>query len=50
MYYEADPYTGFRLKAHGVGTSETGVSANANSLGLRDREISLAKIFRILVN
>lgn len=52
MYYEADPHTGFRLKPNGIGHFQMGISANANSMGLRDREFSLKKpagTFRILV-
>jgi hypothetical protein len=52
MYYEADPYTGFRLKPGSVGHFQMGIPADANSHGHRDVEVPLKKpsgIFRILV-
>lgn len=52
MYYEPDPYTGFRLKPHGIGYFQNGIPAVANSHGHRDDEVSLEKppgVFRILV-
>jgi GDSL-like Lipase/Acylhydrolase family len=52
MYFEADPYTGFRLKPGGVGQFQMGIPAVANSHGHRDVEVPLTKppgVFRILV-
>jgi len=52
MYFEADPYTGYRLKPGGIGHYQLGIPAVANSHGHRDVEVSLEKppgIFRILV-
>lgn len=52
MYFEADPFTGFRLKPGGVGHFQMGIPAIANSQGLRDVEVSVKKppgVFRILV-
>jgi GDSL-like Lipase/Acylhydrolase family len=52
MYFEADPYTGYRLKPGGTGHFQMGIPAVANSQGLRDVEVSLRKppgVFRILV-
>jgi hypothetical protein len=51
MYFEADPYTGFRLKPGGIGHFQLGIPAVANSHGHRDVEVTLEKppgIFRIL--
>ena len=52
MYFEADPYTGYRLRPGGVGHYQMGIPAVANSHGHRDVEVSLTKppgVFRILV-
>jgi len=52
MYYEPDPYTGFRLKPYGIGYFQNGIPAVANRHGHRDEEVSLEKpsgVFRILV-
>jgi hypothetical protein len=52
MYFEADPYTGFKLKPGGIGHFQFGIPAVANSHGHRDVEVTLEKppgIFRILV-
>lgn len=52
MYYEPDPYTGFRLKPHSIGYFQNGIPAVANGHGHRDDEVSLEKppgVFRILV-
>jgi hypothetical protein len=52
MYFEADPYTGFKLKPGGVGYFQMGIPAIANSHGHRDVEVPLKKppgVFRILV-
>jgi len=52
MYFEPDPYTGYRLKPGGVGHYQGGIHAVANSHGHRDVEVSLEKPprkFRILV-
>jgi GDSL-like Lipase/Acylhydrolase family len=52
MYFEDDPYTGYRLKPGGTGVYQLGIPAVANSRGHRDVEFSLKKpsgVFRILV-
>ena len=52
MYFEPDPYTGYRLRPHGMGHFQNGIPAVANSQGHRDDEVSVAKltgVFRILV-
>jgi len=52
MYFEADPYTGYRLKPGGIGHYQMGIPAIANSHGHRDVEVPLEKpagVFRILV-
>lgn len=52
MYFEADPYTGYRLKPGGIGHYQMGIPAVVNSHGHRDVEVTLKKppdIFRILV-
>jgi len=52
MYFEPDPYTGYRLKPGGVGHYQMDIPAVANSHGHRDVEVTLAKpsgVFRILV-
>jgi GDSL-like Lipase/Acylhydrolase family len=52
MYFEADPYTGFRLKPFGSGHFQMDIPAVANSQGNRDVEVPLKKppgVFRILV-
>lgn len=43
MYFEPDPFTGFRLKPHGKGFFQNGIPANANGNGHRDSEAPLAK-------
>jgi hypothetical protein len=51
MYFEPDPYTGWRLKPGGTGYYQMGIPGNANSHGHRDVETSLKKppgVFRIL--
>lgn len=52
MYFEADPYTGYRLKPGGIGHYQMGIPAVVNSHGHRDNEVTLKKppdVFRILV-
>ena len=52
MYFEADPYTGYRHRPLAVGTYPNHVPAKANSLGFRDAETTLEKppgTFRILM-
>jgi hypothetical protein len=52
MYFEADPYTGNRLKPGGVGHYQMNIPAVANKHGHRDVEVPLKKprgVFRILV-
>ena len=52
MYYEPDPYTGFRHKAGAVGQYLNNVPAIANSRGHRDDEVAVPKpegVFRILM-
>lgn len=52
MYFEADPYTGYRLKPGGIGHFQMDIPAAANSHGHRDVEVTLKKppgVFRILV-
>jgi lysophospholipase L1-like esterase len=52
MYFESDPYTGYRLKPGGSGTYQMGIPGVANSHGHRDVEVTLKKpagVFRILV-
>jgi hypothetical protein len=52
MYFEPDPYTGYRLKPGGIGHYQMNIPAVANSHGHRDVEVTLEKppgIFRILV-
>ena len=52
MYFEPDPYTGFRHKALSQGSYPTGIDALANSRGHRDAEVEIPKpagIFRILM-
>lgn len=51
MYFEADPYTGWRIKPGGTGFYQLGIPGNGNSRGHRDVEVSLKKphgTFRIL--
>ncbi len=52
MYYEPDPYTGFRLRPYAVGYFQNAIPAIANSLGYRDDEVSPTKpdgVFRVLM-
>src|SRR5262245_66367982 len=52
MYFEADPYTGYRPKPGGIGYYQMGIPAVANGHGHRDVEVPLQKppgVFRILV-
>ena len=52
MYFEPDPYTGYRLKPGSVGYYQNGILAITNSHGHRDNETPLKKpagTFRILV-
>jgi hypothetical protein len=52
MYFEADPFTGYRLKPNGIGHYQMGIPGIANSHGHRDIEVTLKKppgVFRILV-
>lgn len=52
MWYEKDPYTGYRFKPDSFGYLQNKISAHANSRGHRDDEVELKKkdgIFRILV-
>ena len=51
MYFESDPYTGYRHKPLGAGRYPNGIAANANSRGQRDEEVDIPKpagVFRIL--
>src|SRR5262245_62091910 len=51
-YFEANPYTGYRLKPGSIGHYQAGIPAIANSHGHRDVEVSLKKpprTIRILV-
>ena len=48
MYFEADPYTGYRLKPGGIGHYQMGIPAVANSHGHRDVEVTLKKTTRCL--
>ena len=51
MYFEPDPYTGFRNKPLSRGYYPNGIEANANSRGHRDAEVAVPKpegVFRIL--
>lgn len=43
MYFEADVYTGYRLKPGGIGHYQMGIPAVANSRGHRDVEVTLKK-------
>lgn len=52
MYFEQDPFTGFRLKPYGKGYFQNNILAQANSHGHRNREVTLSKppdVYRILV-
>jgi hypothetical protein len=52
MYFQPDPFTGYRLKPLGVGSYQNGIPAIANSHGHRDDEVTLNKkpgTYRILV-
>jgi len=52
MYFEPDPYTGYRHKPLSSGHYPTGIDAIANSRGHRDDEIEIPKppgVFRILM-
>ena len=52
MYFENDPYTGFRSRPLGRGYYPNGVPANANSRGQRDDEVEIPKpegVFRIML-
>jgi len=52
MYFEPDPYTGYRIRPDSEGGYYNDISANANSMGLRDREFSMQKepgITRVMV-
>ncbi len=52
MFFESDPYTGYRLKPNSVGYFQKGIPAVVNSLGFRDDEITLEKpedVYRILM-
>jgi len=52
MYFEPDPYTGYRHKPLARGHYPTGIDAIANSRGHRDDEVDIPKppgIFRILM-
>ena len=51
MYYESDPYTGYRHKPDAVGRYLNDVPAFANSRGQRDNEVAVPKpdgVFRIM--
>ncbi len=51
MYYEPDPYTGFRHRPLAEGTYLNGIRAAANSRGQRDDEVEIPKppdVFRIM--
>jgi lysophospholipase L1-like esterase len=52
MFFEADPYTGYRLKPNSIGTFQQGIPAVVNSHGHRDDEVTLEKpdgVFRVLM-
>jgi hypothetical protein len=52
MYFEPDPYTGFRHKPDTLGMYNAATPARANSQGNRDAEVAIPKppnIFRILL-
>jgi hypothetical protein len=52
MYYEPDPYTGYRIKPYSKGQFAGGIPAVANRHGHRSDEIAVVKgpgVFRILV-
>lgn len=52
MYFEPDPYTGFRLKPQGKGYFQNSIPAQANIHGHRDDEVLLSKssgVYRILI-
>ena len=52
MYFDSDPFTGFKLKPHGTGYFHDGIQATANSNGHRDNEVSMLRtpgVFRILL-
>ena len=52
MYFEADPYTGYRHKPDTLGMYNAATPARANSQGNRDDEVAIPKppgVFRILL-
>jgi len=52
MYFEPDPFTGYRLKPSSVGRFQHGIRARTNALGLRNRPVRVPKpdgVFRIVV-
>ena len=52
MYFEADPYTGYRHKPDTFGMYNADTPARANSQGNRDDEVAIPKppgVFRILL-
>jgi len=52
MYFEPDPYTGYRLKPNSVGYFQQQIPARTNQSGHRDEFVSVEKadgVFRILV-
>ncbi|RME42926.1 MAG: SGNH/GDSL hydrolase family protein, partial [Chloroflexi bacterium] len=52
MFFEPDPYTGYRLRPNSLGYFQHGIPARVNSQGHRDDEVSLPKpegVFRILM-
>ena len=52
MYYESDPFTGYRLKPDSTGYFQHQIPARANNHGHRDKSVPVEKtegIFRILV-
>ena len=52
MFFEPDPYTGYRLKPDSVGYFQQGIPAVVNDMGHRDDEVTLEKpegVYRILM-
>lgn len=52
MYFEPDPYMGVRIKANSKGSYYNDITANSNSHGHRDKDVSLLKpegVYRVLI-
>ena len=52
MYFESDPFTGYRLKPNSLGYFQEEIPARANNHGHRDKFVSVEKadgVFRIMV-